>query len=73
VNDWRPIATAPRDGTWILAHSKSLRHVIVKYSQRPANHEPHQRTDWRVVWDADYLASEPTHWMPLPPSPEPQH
>jgi hypothetical protein len=72
VVGWQPIETAPKDGTPILAFSKTLNHVLVKYDavRQPERDRVMGRTLWRVEWDGDYLSSEPTHWMLLPPAPE---
>ncbi len=71
-DEWQPIDTAPKDGTTILTHSRRLGHVLVRYD---AEHQAERdrfldRTCWRVDWDGDYLASDPTHWMMLPEPPE---
>ena len=68
--DWQPIATAPKDGTFILAHwdavkyprgfVESTRYDIVKWNSAI--------DEW--VDDDSGEFSEPTHWMPLPPAPE---
>jgi hypothetical protein len=51
---WRPIETAPKDGTIFLATEGSA--MVTTYWH------PNQ---WKAVdW------ANPTHWMPLPPPPE---
>lgn len=52
---WRPIATAPRDGTAI----------VVGRPKRPSGESYWDGTCW---YAATY---EPTHWQPLPSPPEP--
>jgi hypothetical protein len=68
---WRPISSAPRDGTEFLAYWPS-----------PAGFDD----AWNICrtwWDADYDrwttpdaecdegdAEAPTHWLPCPPQPE---
>jgi hypothetical protein len=65
---WRDIATAPKDGTWILAWMRS-----------PWSH--HEQVRWLVLddgiqfWQAigDHARpdqSQLTHWMPLPEAPD---
>ncbi len=63
----QPIATAPRDGTWILLFGPSgyigtpLRAEVGRWAGRG-------REGWRTHandWFTDGGA-EPTHWMPLP-------
>ena len=65
---WQPIETAPKDGTWILAINAAKnpgRQHVVHYSERWGNHYP-----W-VTGSApmDFVAGV-THWMPLPPEPK---
>lgn len=55
---WQPIATAPKDGTRVLAVNVKYGNVRVSWFDRP--HE---------TWAAFSLISEPTHWMPLPDPP----
>jgi len=61
---WQPIATVPKDGTWILVTcgGKHVPHVARWNSKRQA-------------WETDdgvYYGSWPlSHWMPLPPPPPP--
>lgn len=62
---WRPIETAPRDGTDVMLY---------------ANHDCYIAAWYDDAWHADFTvlakmpfeqeAGEPTHWMPLP---EPPH
>jgi hypothetical protein len=70
---WQPIETAPKDGTRIVTFGR-LGHVIVGYDAE-RKHMPEKQQSlgyscWRVDWDGEYLASEPTHWIPLLESPE---
>ena len=65
---WAPIETAPMDGTEVILYYPHLLDdgfVTAGYWYRGAEHiEPH--------WYADLVnggASDPTHWMPLPPPP----
>lgn len=62
---WRPIETAPRDGTRIMAYEPSA---------DSKNHEIWWEDDcggpfqgWTDDWDTE---PEPTHWMPLPEPPQ---
>ncbi len=65
-NGWRPIATAPKDGTRI-------------FSYEPPRYEENKDLYVTVRWngegwddaasDGEYGAN-PTHWMPLPTPPE---
>jgi len=59
--EWRPIETAPRDGTWIIAASDELGVCIVQHIEGD--------------WYGDSSSGEPiddlTHWLPLPTPPNP--
>lgn len=63
VGAWRPIETAPLDGTSIL--------VALHEWNDPANKYVFEV----VAWDGGCWSSEaypiypPTHWMPIPPGP----
>lgn len=63
--DWRPIATAPRNATEIL--------IFGIYAHFPAMHVAQWRhNQWKVdtedgFWGVDV---KPTHWMPLPDRPD---
>ena len=78
MSEWRPIETAPKDGTSILLHFDS--------PHRPQNWEKECSAVNTAVgqwWEGDdawicYMDMvrdpechfEPTHWMPLPEPPE---
>lgn len=76
MSDWRPIETAPRDGTRVLV-SFGARGVHAVAWEEPAHsgfeiwcvddgkHGPYAL---RGYLDAGPTA--PTHWMPLPPPPQ---
>lgn len=55
---WKPIETAPKDGTDILACWDVLETVFVIYFEDGA---------WWDEYGEEYL--EPSHWMPLPTPP----
>lgn len=59
---WRPIASAPRDGTRILGHRARWTEckAVVFWSA--------DWGDWYCVGGTPFLGA--THWMPLPPGPE---
>ncbi len=57
---WRPIETAPRDGTEVLADTSGLGRVVVYWDD--------EESQWGT--GLGYLdRGAPTHWMPLPPPP----
>lgn len=65
---WRPIETAPKDGSIFLAQMKGnpdLGPLIICWAKLDDT--------WVTAWDATSLkqawGDEPTRWMPLPPDP----
>ena len=64
VPEWRPITTAPRDGTFILVAGPSgytstpLRAEVCRWEGNGWRNHSH---DWFMEGGADA-----THWMPLP-------
>lgn len=80
---WQPIASAPRDGRFVLLHvpvGLESGEVTVgaywKSDERAANgrFKPGNWDGW-LGMDADVMSSwcDPTHWMPLPPPPDPDN
>lgn len=82
MSEWQPIETAPRDGRKLLMTDGENIHVCYpKMFPRPL----HPETDLNVSMAGDrweYFRDNvnapghtwsmcPTHWMPLPPLPEP--
>ena len=82
MSDWRPIETAPRDGTAFLAYG--VHNTSPPDAQRGVKPGDHwwaiilfdvwrKRSDGGDCWvfskDGKYTWSEPTHWMPLPEPP----
>lgn len=71
MNEWRSIETAPKDGTELLGYDARCE---VFYLFRWSKHNHIQIYGW--VWQLEKFGEEvdgcdPTHWMPLPPSPSP--
>ncbi|MBN8639326.1 MAG: hypothetical protein J0M07_28665 [Anaerolineae bacterium] len=72
LGGWRPIKSAPRDGTHIIAwrgtahppHAESMYWCGFDGAE-------HGKCDgaWHWVQDGDAPKAGPTHWMPLPPAP----
>ena len=56
---WRPIETAPRDGTLILVAVKHIGCDVVSF----------WGAGWRETTNGLMLRDEPTHWQPLPAPP----
>ena len=68
TDEWQPIDTAPKDGTWIWAfYPRKFRHwdqyAVARWLDTPGNNS--------MWWDAaEHRDDEqPTHWRPLPPPP----
>jgi len=59
VPQWQPIETAPKDGTEILVFHPERNEQFVCYLKEGY---------WMFAPDAA-LATDPTHWMPLPNPP----
>lgn len=85
VPDWQPIATAPKDGTEILAYREDAGCFLARWTccysfmtdteceQSDMDDEELASEDW---FCADFIAGDrlegdlvPTHWMPLPAAP----
>jgi len=59
--EWKPIASAPRDGTEILLGHPDGSLAVGWWGKFGVN----------IGWtDGDYLMSWPSHWMPAPAPPE---
>ena len=62
---WRPIATAPRDGEWVIVHG--FWYPKGDYSGITLGAYLPYEEMWTFEGD---LMDRPTHWMPLPKPPE---
>jgi hypothetical protein len=63
--EWRPIETAPKDGTAVLVSEGRFCYCV----------EWNEEFDWWAVDDNKLgpfrlRGAAPTHWMPLPPPPD---
>lgn len=76
---WRPIETAPKDGTRILVWTTTDNDVDRQYVDEVCdgdNFACAQVSSWEGMpdsagsWWNKELIGEPTHWMPLPGAPE---
>lgn len=80
---WRPIETAPKDGTevlvatvdWVATASWDAEHEPVSRDE-DGNELDYDQWTWEGAWLGDGLNSDespivydPTHWMPLPAPP----
>lgn len=75
VQGWRPISSAPRDGTEVFVWG-SLE--ACAHARPHIGCEDINRAFWHSEWESWCVSSaqcegwvpEPTHWTPLPPPPE---
>ncbi len=63
---WQPIETAPKDRKFILVFGRVATQLGDRHRKKIAYFYDSPCGHW-VGWDYPDL---PTHWMPLPPSPE---
>jgi len=78
--DWKPIKTAPKDGTWILVYGQGPdddfqgeRQIAVAQYTDYLNGVKGRYKRWQFAWfDGGYygIFSKPTHWMQLPNAPK---
>lgn len=69
-SDWRPIETAPKDGTWFLSWEPICADMAMTcWCRRPRSQPGYWRriAPWLPVREMRHMP--PTHWMPLPPPP----
>lgn len=78
---WKPIETAPKDGTWILAVVAGFVPAVCRWDMHGRENGSFEHVEAETFaeeshWQ-DYIDStypwEPTHWHPLPTSPEPSN
>jgi hypothetical protein len=58
MSEWKPIETAPKDGTWILIAAKDLHPCDAQWA-KDENQE-----GWVDI--GGFFSTQPTHWQPLP-------
>lgn len=63
LTNWQPIATAPKDGTGIIALFPELGQVVAYYSGDNVN----SAGGWSI--GQDYYGPAPTLWLPLVETP----
>jgi hypothetical protein len=63
--EWKPIETAPKDGTEIIGWEKSEGMFLVAYRPDLAENTSYTWFNLEGFWPHC-----PTHWMPLPNPPE---
>lgn len=64
-NAWRPIATAPFDGSTHLIFCPEKKEVLSAYFHLGEWFHSYTNTRVRIILDG----WSPSHWMPLPPFP----
>jgi hypothetical protein len=75
MNGWKPIHTAPRDGTLVLCWVEQRPGYCEETGDIPDDEGGHmliyfEGGEWRFLYgDEDAIEYGPTHWMPLPPPP----
>ena len=66
---WRPIKTAPKDGTAVLSFQSGTSQIFLAAYRR---NEIGLREGWYIYEGGGYyfpIPRKPTHWMPLPDPP----
>ena len=61
AQEWQPIETAPRDGTWIQGWGSGAWCPEMRWSD--------QCDDWVDSYDLEPTNFQPTHWQPIPKPP----
>jgi len=73
-SQWKPIESAPKDGSRFLAYEKKENASTDASCFECWWEEDYTIDEWGVrvgAWDDDWaLSREPTHWVPLPTPPE---
>lgn len=71
--EWKPIETAPKDGTRILAYWPDV-HGNYSATQTETWFGPRRAPNEQLCWQSVYEWGDefvyPTHWTPLPPPPQ---
>lgn len=75
--NWRPIESAPRDGTYVdlwvvgddLPQDPLISRVVGCWRRSSSFVDPEQAEGWHVGVSALSRRYEATHWMPLPEPP----
>ena len=65
--DWQPIETAPRDGTWIWCWHEEKRWKRVGMRCKASGPRWYYSG---TGFNAEYADDAPTHWRPLPAAPQ---
>lgn len=69
MSEWRPIETAPKDGTWVLVCGNGWDVQMAWFALNRRINKAYWKNS--LEWDDYDLADKhPTHWMPLPEPPK---
>lgn len=66
---WQDIASAPRDGTYILVYPAMLGYPMVATWDPDCEKYTRWQHNWRAAMSGKPVPYDPTHWQPLPPPP----
>jgi hypothetical protein len=63
MDNWQPIDTAPKDGTWILIYKEYT--AIEWYDVVLWREDDYGNGTWVEVGDLNESCADPSHWAPL--------
>ena len=77
MSDWKPIDTAPKDGTKILLYEDGIIEGYFEVNEKYIKDHKAWGGEgyWKSLWTPEHGCgccgddNEPTHWMPLPKGP----
>ena len=70
VAEWKPIGTAPKDGTYVLLFSPDSSGGPFIGQWRDRANYPDGGAWWPEYNESGFaIDADPSHWMPLPPPP----
>jgi hypothetical protein len=78
AQEWKPIDTAPKDGTWVLGINNRRNCAVIIWKDDAVGMGGRRGAGWIHPFSTGELStfwnggcgSVATHWMPLPPPPE---
>jgi hypothetical protein len=77
MTDWKPIETAPKDGTVVIGYSDKEGVFPIYWSEKEYYPIGDSYTGWVNAVDFNYddggswrFDANPTHWQPLPNPPQ---
>lgn len=72
MTEWKPISTAPKDGTKVLLfirYSENETHMTIA-AWKPDRHDRAFEWPWHSIEESGYTTKFVTHFMPLPAPPK---